>query len=98
MKRNAIIITIASAIKAKPNSCTTPNQKKIKMIIAVTRIPPAIIPIGRSLCVLKVSLLTLCFPVISFTAREKALLIIFDDLIIPITPAIAIPPIPIGLT
>ena len=98
VNRNEIIITIKSAINAKPKSFTTPNAKNTYIKTAVIKIPPAINPIGRSLCVLATPSAPLCFPKISFIARLNALFTIFDERIIPIIPAIAIPPIPIGLT
>ena len=55
------------------------------------------IVIGRSFCVLSAEAAPSDFLPISFTARENADLMTPRDLRMPMMPAVAMPPIPIGL-
>ena len=93
-----MISTITNPTIAYKRLFTTPNKKNTKIKIATTTIPPAIMLIERSLWVLSLLLFFSFDPNISLYPRIKEVLIIPDDLIIPIKPAIAIPPIPICRT
>ena len=98
VKRKAMIATSRMPTTAKSRlPSITPNQKKRKVAMSVTIEPMAIILNDMSRCVRCVSPAAFELPFISLAASETALLMMPHDLMIPMIPAIAIPPIPILL-
>ena len=98
VKRNAITATSSIPTAAKRIlPFITPNQKNRKMTKSVTIAPMAIILNGMSRCVRSTCLPSLLPPRISLAARLTAFFIIPHELMMPIMPAMAIPPIPIYL-
>ena len=95
VKRKAMTVTRSMPTTAKSRLSITPNQKNRKVTRMVTREPMAIILNEMSRCVRNCSLSAAVLPFISLAANDTAPFIIPHDLMIPITPAIAIPPIPI---
>ncbi len=98
VNKNEMISTINKPIKAYVMLFTTPKRKKKKIKTAVITIPPTMTIIGKSFCVRNVSFALFTPPKISFAARENAEEIILEERMMPIIPAIAIPPIPMWRT
>ena len=98
VKRNAINATssIATTAKSKLPSIT-PNQKKMKVRMSVTMVPMAITLNEMSLWVRICCLPSWPLPFISLDASDTALLMMPHDLMMPMIPAMAMPPIPILL-
>ena len=95
VKRNAMTKTIAKATTVCTQLCSTPNWKKKSVATRAAIRIDRITFIEISFCV-RGSSATAFLPLNSLTARPKALLMIPAWRTIPIRPAIAIPPIPIG--
>ena len=76
--------------------CITSKKKKTEISRMVKIEPKAIIFIERSFCV-RITLVSTFLPPISLDANPTALLMIPHERTIPMTPAMAIPPIPILL-
>ena len=96
VKRKAIMVTNKMPTTAKSRlPSITPNQKNANVKRMVTILPTAIILNEMSRCVRLTSVMLPPLPFNSFEARPTALLIMPQLLIIPSTPDIAIPPIPI---
>ena len=94
VNRNAMTVTNKMATMANNKLCITPNQKNINvmMIVAIEQIPINLKEISR--CVRTWSCVALVFPFNSFEAKPTAFLMIPQLLMIPMIPAMAIPPIP----
>ena len=88
--QNVSILTKKCANYKKPQ-----NFRNRKVTISDTMIPIVITFIDKSFCVRIVLLSTASpFPFNSFAAKPTAPLMIPQELMMPITPAVAIPPIP----
>ena len=99
VKRNAMTATSSMPTTAKRMLSITPSQKKMKVTMSVIAVPMAMILNARSLSVRFSSASTtpdFCAAGAGFS-RIIAPFMIGQLLIMPITPAIAIPPIPIDL-
>src|SRR5574344_1626077 len=96
VKRKAISATNTMATMAYMRLCITPNQKNRKVTAMAAMEPKAIILKEISRWVRICSLSTLLLPFISLAAREMAPLIMPHDLMMPMIPAMAIPPMPMG--
>ena len=95
VKRNAIIATISSPTSASHKLSTTPQAKKMNTATSATTIPMTTIFIEISLCVLRTSSSSaLFFFLNSPTASPSADLITPKDFMIPMIPAVAMPPMP----
>ncbi len=98
VNRNAMTATSTMPIRANIRlPSITPNQKKRNVIIMVTMEPTAIILNEMSRWVRSCALLSLLLPFISLAASDTAPFIMPHDLMIPMIPAMAIPPIPMLL-
>ena len=98
VKRKAMIATSRMPTTAKRRLSITPSQKKMNVTTSVKAVPMAIILNARSLSV-RFSTLSSAFCAAAGAGfrRIMAPLMIGQLLMIPITPAIAMPPIPIDL-
>ena len=98
VKRKAITATRTIATKAcNILPSITPNQKKMNVMTIVTIEAMAMNLNGKSRCVRCCATAASLLPFISFAASETAPLMMPHDLMIPMMPAIAIPPIPMLL-
>ena len=98
VKRNAITVTRSIPTMAWSRlPSITPNQKKKNVTSIVTMLPMAITLKAMSRCVRFTSALLLLLPFISFAASDTAPLMMPHDLMMPMIPAIAIPPMPMLL-
>ena len=95
VKRKAIAATSKMAMMAKRRlPSITPNQKKRKVTRMQTNEPMAIILKEMSRCVRFTFSSTALLPFNSLAAKPTALLMMPQLLMIPMIPAMAIPPIP----
>ena len=95
VKRKAMIATSKMPTTANNRlPCITPNQKNKKITANVTNEPIAIILNEMSRCVRTCSTLALLPPFSSLPASDTAPRIIPHDLMMPIMPDMAIPPMP----
>ena len=99
VKRKAITATSTMATRACSTlPSITPNQKKRKVIKIVTTDAIPMKRNDRSRCVRCCAAAAPSpLPFISFAASPTALLMMPHDLMMPMMPAIAMPPIPIDL-
>ena len=95
VNRNEMTNTIKVAMIVCVKLPNTPNWKNTKVAINMEMIPDKMNFMEISRCVRSTAPSPFFFPPNSLTANPKACLIILEERIIPITPAIAIPPIPI---
>ena len=99
VKRKAITVTTTKATKACHRLPNTPIQKKTKVQISATAIANTKNRIDKSRSVRSIFALDACspfpLPPNSLPANETALLITPHERTIPMSPAIAIAPIPI---
>ena len=97
VKRKEMTATIRSPTRACQTLLTTPPKaKKAKMQMSAMTMPQTMVFIGRSSSVR--SILPSAVPGFlrnSLTASEAALLMTPKDLMMPMTPAVAMPPMPI---
>ena len=96
VKRKAISVTTSHATAACQNVWITPNQKNSNTATRARTIKNTTFFMDRSTCQ-RTSCAFSFVPLNSRPARPTALQMIGQDLTMPITPAIAIPPIPIIL-
>ena len=95
VNRKAIRPTNKRPMAAWNQLCNTPNWKKRKVTMSEEMMPNEITFMGRSLWVRSIcSRLFSSLPFSSLAAKPTAPLIIPQDLMMPITPAVAIPPMP----
>ena len=98
VKRKAMTVTSTMPTRAKSKlPSITPNQKNRNVRMMVTMLPMAITLKEISRLVRSCSLSTALPPFISCAASPTALLMMPQDLIMPMMPAMAMPPIPIDL-
>ena len=98
VKRKAMTATSRMPTTAKSRLSITPSQKKMNVTTSVTAVPMAMILNARSLSVRFSSpSLAFCSAAGAGFRRIMAPLMMGQLLMIPITPAIAMPPIPIDL-
>ena len=98
VKRKAMTVTSRMPTMAnRMLPSITPNQKKRNVTIMVTIEPTAMILNEMSRWVRSCSLLAELPPFISLAARPTALRMIPHDLMMPIIPAMAMPPMPMLL-
>ena len=98
VKRKAI--TATSSIPTTANlmlPSMMPNQKKMKVTRRVTAEPIAMILNDRSRCVRSCLLSSVLLPFISLAASVTAPFIMSHDFIMPMSPAMAMPPMPMLL-
>ena len=96
VKRKAMMVTKRMPTTAKSRlPCITPNQKKTKVMSSVTKEPMAMILNGMSRCVRFTVTAALLLPFSSLEARLTAPLMMPQLLMMPMTPDMAIPPMPI---
>ena len=95
VNRNAMIATMRIPTIANSRlPFITPKRKKTKVIMSVTNVPIAIIFMLRSCCVRGRDASLLLLPLNTFPISPKELLMTLQLLAMPITPAMAIAPIP----
>ena len=95
VKRKAMIATMSKPMIASQMLSTTPNAKKSKTAASVTMMPITTIFIEMSLCVLMTSASASDFlRRNSLVASPRADLITPKDLMMPMMPAVAMPPMP----
>ena len=99
VKRKAITATMRSPTRACQTLFTTPPKaKNAKMMRRAMTTPKTMVFIGRSSSVrMAFSSRVPGLRLNSFTAREAALFMTPKDLIMPMMPAVAMPPMPICL-
>ena len=97
VKRKAMTVTSRMPTTAKSRLSITPNQKKRKVMMMVAIEPMAMMRKAMSRWVRIWSFDAEEPPFISLPANETALLMMPHDLMMPMTPAMAMPPIPIDL-
>ena len=98
VKRKAMTATSRMPTMAKSRlPSITPNQKNKNVTISVTMEPMAIILNEMSRCVRTVSSPSFLPPFISLAASDTAPLMMPHDLMMPMIPAMAMPPIPMLL-
>ncbi len=95
VNRNAITATISTPTSASHRLSTTPQAKKMNTAISAATMPITTIFIEMSLCVLRTSSSA---PPFFFrnspTASPRADFMTPNDLMIPMIPAVAMPPMP----
>ncbi len=94
VKRKAMIVTTAQATRACQNVLITPSQKKRSTTIRANTIKNTTFFIERSVCQ-RISVAFFAPPLNSRPASPTALQMMGQLLMMPITPAMAIPPMPI---
>ena len=94
VNRNAMIVTRSIATIAYVRLFITPNQKNTNVTMMAQIEPIPIILNDISLRVRSSSVFAFPPPLISFAANPTALRMIPHDLMMPITPAMAMPPMP----
>ena len=98
VKRNAMRATSTMPTSANTTlPSITPNQKKRNVMMMVAMEQMAIILNDMSRCVRSCCLSALWLPFISLAASDTALRIMPHDLMMPMMPAMAMPPMPMLL-
>ena len=94
VNRNAMTVTTTHATSACQKVWITPNQKNSRTATRARAMKNTIFFIEISVCQ-RTGFSVACLPRISRPASDTALTMMPQDLMMPITPAIAMPPIPI---
>ena len=94
VKRKAITVTTSHATTACQRVWITPIQKNTNTTARAMAMKNTTFFIDRSVCQ-RISLTLSFFPLNSLPAKPTALQMMGQDLMMPITPAMAMPPMPI---